>query len=199
MEQKVLNIELRNKTGKGICRRLRSTGMIPAVVYGKGMDSVPAAVNTKELGVAIAGEGGRNNLITLKGGGALDGKLVIVADLFRDSMKGRLLHVDLHKIDLEEKVRVPVTVSLVGTAIGVKEGGLLDFVMHAIEIECLPTQIPEHIEVDVTNLPIGGSLHIGDIQVPMGIKVLEDPKATVVNILGKAKEEESASTETPQA
>ncbi len=189
MEQTVLNIKLREKTGKGICRRLRKDGMVPAVVYGKGMDSVPAAVSEKELAVAIAGEGGRNHLITLKGDKTLDGKLVIVSDLFRDWLKGKLLHVDLHKINLEEKVKVHVSVSLVGTANGVKEGGMLDFVMHTIEVECLPTHIPEHIEVDVTNLNIGDSFHISDLRVPAGIKVLDDSKATVVNILGKAKEE----------
>jgi large subunit ribosomal protein L25 len=190
MEQKVLNIELRSKTGKGVSRRLRKEGLIPAVVYGKGFDSVPVTVNPKELSAIIAGEGGRNNLITLKADGPLGGTLVIVADLFRDSLKGNLLHADLHKITLEEKVKVPVQVSLVGTSIGVKEGGMLDFVMHTIEVECLPTQIPEHLEVDVTDLKIGDSFHISDLQVPQGIKVHADPKATVVNILGKGREEE---------
>jgi large subunit ribosomal protein L25 len=191
MEQKVLNIELRSKTGKGISRRLRKQGLIPAVVYGKGIDSVPVTINPKELASAIAGEGGRNKLITLKADGPLGGSLVIVADLFRDNLKGTLLHADLHKITLEEKVKVPVQVSLVGTSIGVKEGGLLDFAMHTIEVECLPAQIPEHLEVDVTNLKIGDSFHVSDLQVPEGIRVHEDPKATVVNILGKSREEET--------
>jgi len=189
MEQVVLNIELRDKTGKGICRRLRNKGMVPAVVYGKGIDPVAVAVSHKELGLAIAGEGGRNHLITLKGDNTLDGNVVIVSDLLKDCLKGTLLHVDLHKINLEEKVKVSVAVSLAGTAAGVKEGGMLDFVMHAIEIECLPTQIPEHLDVDVTNLKIGESLHVGDLKLPAGIKVLDDAKATVVSILGKSREE----------
>ncbi len=189
MEQAVLNIELREKAGKGICRRLRKSGMVPAVVYGKGMDPVPAAVSAKELMTAIAGEGGRNHIITLKGDKVLDGKLVIVSDLLRDCLKGSPLHVDLHKISLEEKVKVSVQVSLVGTSAGVKEGGMLDFAMHAVEIECLATQIPEHMEVDVTDLKIGDSFHISDLVVPAGMKVLNDPKATVVSILGKVMEE----------
>jgi large subunit ribosomal protein L25 len=189
MEQVVLNIELRDKTGKGICRRLRNKGMVPAVVYGKGIDPVAVAVSHKELGLAIAGEGGRNHLITLKGDNSLDGNVVIVSDLLKDCLKGTLLHVDLHKINLEEKVKVSVAVSLAGTAAGVKEGGMLDFVMHAIEIECLPTQIREHLDVDVTNLKIGESLHVGDLKLPAGIKVLDDAKATVVSILGKSREE----------
>jgi large subunit ribosomal protein L25 len=189
MEQVVLNIELRDKTGEGIRSRLRNKGMVPAVVYGKGIDPVAVAVSHKELGLAIAGEGGRNHLITLKGDNSLDGNVVIVSDLLKDCLKGTLLHVDLHKINLEEKVKVSVAVSLAGTAAGVKEGGMLDFVMHAIEIECLPTQIPEHLDVDVTNLKIGESLHVGDLKLPAGIKVLDDAKATVVSILGKSREE----------
>ncbi len=198
MEQLVLNIELREKVGKGVSRRLRNEGMVPAVVYGKGMEPVPAAVSAKELASAIAGEGGRNHIITLKGDKSLDGKLVIVSDLLRDCLKGSLLHVDLHKINLEEKVKVPVPVNLTGTSIGVKEGGMLDFAMHAIEIECFATQIPEHIDVDVTDLEIGDSFHVGDVVVPAGMKVLNDPKATVVSILGKAKEE-VAPVETAEA
>ncbi len=192
MEQAVLNIELREKVGKGACRRLRNKGMVPAIVYGKGMDPVPATVNAKELLTAIAGEGGMNHILTLKGDKALDGKLVIVSDLLRDCLKGSPLHVDLHKINLEEKVRVPVPVSISGSAIGVKEGGILDFALHALEVECLATQIPEHLDAVVTDLKIGESLHVSDIGVPAGVKVLNDPKAAVVTILGKPKEEAAA-------
>jgi large subunit ribosomal protein L25 len=189
MEQKVLNIEIRSKTGKGISRRLRKEGLIPAVVYGKGIDAVPISVNPRELSAAIAGEGGRNNLITLQADGPLAGSVVIVADVYRDCLKGNLLHADFHKINLQEKVKVHVEISLVGTAIGVKEGGLLDFVMHNVEVECLPTQIPEHLEINVADLKIGDSLHVNDLEVPPGIKVLADQKATIVNILGKSKED----------
>lgn len=189
MEQKTLSIEQRSETGKGICRRLRAKGLVPGIVYGKGMESVPVTVNPKELLAAIAGEGGQNNLITLKGAGAVNGSVVIVSDLLRDYLKGTPRHVDFHKINLKEKIRVRVSVSLVGTAIGVKEGGLLDFAMHTVEIECLPTQIPEHIEVDVTGLALGHSLHVADLKVPAGVKVLEDSRASVVSVLGRGKEE----------
>jgi len=188
MEERVLNIELRTKTGKGISRQLRRNNSIPGIVYGKGMESVPVSIGTKELSTAIAGEGGRNHLLTLKGGG-LDGQMVIVAELLQDCLKGTPRHVDLHKINMADKVRVKVSVNLVGSPIGVKEGGLLDFAMHEIEIECFPTHIPEHIDVDVTELTIGHSLHIGDIKALPGIKVLGDAKASVVSVLGKVKEE----------
>lgn len=195
MERKSLNIELRSKTGKGVCRRLREKGLVPAVVYGKGIEPVPVTVEPKALAAAIAGEGGHNNLITLNGGEGLEGAVVIVADILRGSIRGEFRHVDLHKINLAENVHVEVPVSLKGTAAGVKEGGLLDFAMHNLEIECLPTLIPEHIEVDVTELAIGHSIHVSELVLPEGVKVLADMKASVVSVLGRVKEEEAPAAE----
>jgi len=189
MEQRELAVELRSKTGKGISRQLRRKGLIPGVVYGKGMESVPVSVNPRELSAALAGEGGHNNLLTLKGGGSLNGNVVIVADLLRDPLKSNPLHVDLHKINLTEIIKVEVPINLVGTAAGVIAGGLLDFAMHSVAVECLPTQIPEHIDVDVTELTIGHSIHVKDLQLPAGVKVLEDARASVVSVLGKVMEE----------
>jgi large subunit ribosomal protein L25 len=192
MDQKVLNIQLRSRTGKGISRQLRRSGQVPAVVYGKGMEAVPVTVNPKELTAAIAGEGGHNNLIMLKGGGSLDGNVVIVAELLRNPLRGDLMHVDLHKINMADKIRVEVPVNLVGTALGVRNGGLLDVSMHAVHVECLPNQIPAHLDVDVTDLAIGHSIHIGDLKLPAGVKVLGDTRASVVSVLGKAREEAPA-------
>lgn len=192
MEQNVLKVELREKTGKGICRRLRSEGLIPGIVYGKGMESVPVTINTRELAAVISGEGGQNRLLTLTGGGSLDGNVIIVADLLTDPLRGTVRHVDLHKIDLTEKVKVEVAINLVGTATGVKEGGLLDFAMHRIEVECLPNLIPGHIDVDVTDLAIGNSIHVGDMKLPAGVKVLVDSRASIVSVLGKVRDEEAA-------
>jgi large subunit ribosomal protein L25 len=195
MDQRVLNIELRSKTGKGISRQLRRSESIPGVVYGKGMDSVAISLNTKELSSAIAGEGGRNHILTLKGGGSLDGQVVIVADLLQESLKGTPLHVDLHKINLADKVKVKVPVNLIGTAVGVKEGGLPDFAIHELEIECLPSHIPGHLDVDVTGVALGHSFHIGDLKELPGIKVLGDPKAAIMSVLGRAKEEAAPAAE----
>lgn len=185
MSQQVLSVELREKAGKGICRKLRSAGRIPGVVYGKGMESVPVVVSPKELSAAIAGEGGLNHLITLAGGGSLDGVTVIVSDLQRDCLKGTPTHVDLHKISMSEKLKVTVPLAFVGTSVGVKAGGLLDPLMHEIDVECLPGNIPEHIEVNVTNLVVGASFHVSDLVLPEGVKVLADAKASLVTVLGK--------------
>jgi len=192
MERRELTVEIRTKTGKGISRQLRAKGRIPAIVYGKGMDAVPVSLSPRELSVALAGEGGHNNLLTLRGVDSLNGNVVIVADLLRDPLKGTPKHVDLHKIDLTEKIKVEVPINLVGTAAGVVAGGLLDFAKHSLEVECLPTAIPEHIDVDVTALTIGHSIHVSDLVAPAGVKILDDSRASVVSILGKVKEEEAA-------
>jgi large subunit ribosomal protein L25 len=197
MSKQVLNVELREETGKGISRRLRVAGRIPAVVYGKGMESVAVSVGTREFSEAIAGEGGRNHILTLNCEGKLNGQTVIVADLLRDSLKGTPRHVDLHSINLADKVKLHVKLNLVGTAAGAKAGGMVDFALHEIEIECLPVHIPEHVNVDITELTIGHSIHVGDIVAPVGIAILTDPKSAVVSILGKkggAEVEEAEAT-----
>ncbi len=189
MQQKQMNIELRSKTGKGISRQLRTAEMIPGVVYGKGMDPIAVSIKYRDLQAAMAGEGGQNNLITLVGGGSLDQSMAIIADLQRDAVKGTYKHVDLHRINMSEKLRVTVPVVLKGTAVGVKEGGLLDFAHHELHVECLPGNIPDHIEIDITDLKIAHSIHVNEITVTEGIKLLDNPKTPVVSVLGRAKEE----------
>jgi len=195
MQQKVMNIELRSKTGKGISRQLRGAEKVPGVVYGKGMDPMAVSINYRDLQAALSGEGGQNNLITLVGGGSLDQSMAIIADLQRDALKGTYKHVDLHCINMNEKLRLTVPVVLVGTAIGVKEGGLLDFAHHELHVECLPANIPDHIEIDVTTLAIAHSIHVNEIPLPEGVKILDNPKTPVVSILGRVKEEEAPAPE----
>jgi len=199
MQQKLMNIELRSKTGKGISRQLRGADKVPGVVYGKGMDPMAVSINYRDLQAALAGEGGQNNLITLVGGGNLDQSMAIIADLQRDAIKGTYKHVDLHCINMNEKLRITVPVVLVGSAIGVKEGGLLDFAHHELHVECLPANIPDRIEIDVTSLAVAHSIHVNEIPLPEGVKVLDNPKTPVVSILGRAKEEEPAAAPEPTA
>lgn len=191
MQQKQMNIELRTKTGTGVCRRLRNADMVPGVVYGKGVDPMPVSIKIRDLQAAISGEGGQNNLITLIGGGALDQSIAIVVDLQRDPIKKTYKHVDLHRINPNEKIRVTVPVVLKGIAAGVKEGGLLDLAHHELHAECLPGNIPDHIEIDVTDLKIAHSIHVGEIKLPEGVALLDKANIPVVSILGRAKEEEA--------
>ena len=192
MQQTQMKIEARTSTGKGVSRKLRAAGRIPGIVYGRGMEPVAISLEPKALNAAIAGEGGLNNLITLEGGGELDKVVVIVAEIQRDAIKRTPEHVDLHRVNMNEKVRVNVPVSLVGTAAGVKEGGLLDFAHHSLHIECLPGQIPEHIEINIADLKIGHAIHVSEISFPADVKCVDNPKTPVVGVLGKAKEEAAA-------
>jgi large subunit ribosomal protein L25 len=192
MQQKQMNIELRTKTGTGVCRRLRNSDMVPGVVYGKGVDPMPVSIKTRDLQAAISGDGGQNNLITLVGGGALDQSIAIVVDLQRDPVKKTYKHVDLHRINPNEKIKVTVPVQLKGTAAGVKEGGLLDLAHHELHAECLPGNIPDHIVIDVTDLKIAHSIHVGEIVLPEGVTLLDKANIPVVSILGRAKEETPA-------
>ena len=184
-----LNVELRSKTGKNICRQLRSAGRVPGIVYGKGFNSTSVSIDQRELLKSI--EGSENTLITLKGAEPLNGAVVIVSTIMRDALKGTPRHIDLHKVNMDEKVKVEVKIRLKGTAKGVKDGGMLEFVKHAVELECLPALIPAHLDVDVTELTIGHSIHVGEIQLPANVKLLDDPKAAIVSIIGKTKEEEA--------
>lgn len=192
METKALTIELRNKTGKGICRQLRQAGRLPGVVYGKGVEPVSISLDQRELSKTISGDGAMNSLITLNGGDSLNGAVVIIADLLVDALKGTPKHVDLHKVNMDEKVRVEVNIKLKGTSKGVKDGGLLEFVKHSVELECLPALIPAHIDLDITELTVGHSIHASDLQLPANVRLLDDPKTSIVSVLGKAKEEAPA-------
>jgi large subunit ribosomal protein L25 len=192
MQQKQMNIELRTKTGTGVSRRLRTADMIPGVVYGKGLDPITVSIKNRDLQDAISGAGGQNNLITLIGGGSLDQNIAIVADIQRDPIKRTFKHVDLHRINPNEKLRVTVPVVLSGTAIGVKEGGLLDLAHHELHIECLPGNIPDCITIDVSDLKIAHSIHVSEIPLPEGIVLLDQPKIPVVSVLGRAKEDAPA-------
>ncbi len=191
MQQKQMNIELRTKTGTGVSRRLRMADMVPGVVYGKGLDPITVSIKVRDLQEAISGAGGQNNLITLIGGGSLDQNIAIVADIQRDPLKRTFKHVDLHRINPNEKLRVTVPVVLTGTAIGVKEGGLLDLAHHQLHIECLPGNIPDSITIDVSDLKIAHSIHVSEIPLPEGIVILDQAKIPVVSVLGRAKEEEA--------
>src|SRR5690349_13032319 len=120
MSTNELNVELREGTGKGICRRLRSAGMVPGIIYGKGFNPTAVSINLRELSKTIETAGGESSLITLAGEASLKGAVVIISDMLLDPIKGTPRHVDLHKLNMDEKVRVEVKVKLVGTAKGVK-------------------------------------------------------------------------------
>ena len=188
--------ELRTQAGKQVAKRLRRAQRIPAVVYGGQRGPVSVAVNPKELLSVL--ESGENTLINLSlGGGATpQTSLVILKELQRDPVKGRPLHADFQAITMEQKIRVEVPLVLSGDPIGVKDkGGILEHSLRQLSVECLPIDIPEKIVVDVSGLDIGNALHVRDVHVAEGIRILDDAARVLASVSAPAAEEVAAPVE----
>ncbi len=148
---------------KGFARRVRMQGLIPAVVYGAGIDSMAVTVDPKVITKVLYSDSGHNTIFDLAIEGAAAAKGMIV-DWQNEPIKGHLLHVDIKRIAMDKMMRVSVAVNLVGSPVGVKVGGgILSQVLHEVELECLPGNIPSHIDVDVSELEINGAVHISDL------------------------------------
>ena len=192
MEKVVLNAELREETGKTRVKELRGRDMVPAVVYKKGKDSLNIKVNTRNLFQVLHTTAGENVLITLKikGEKGHKEKTCIVKEVQKHPVKENILHVDLKEISLTEKIKVKVPVHPHGEPEGVvADEGVLDHVLWEIEVECLPAEIPEKIEIEVAHMKIGDTVYVKDLVVPPAVKVLSDPELTVLSISPPAKEE----------
>jgi len=195
MAQTELNVSQREGLGKGTARTLRREGLIPAVMYGKGVESCSLTIEPKKLSAIIGSEAGWNTLITLKGEGPFDGQVVILKDMQLDPIRQTVLHVDFQAIDLKQKAHVMVPVVAVGKSAGEKEGGNLQVIRHEVELVCLPTNIPSVLEVDVTALAIGDVLHVQDIALPEGVELPADVNYTVFTVGGRAAETEEVTEE----
>jgi large subunit ribosomal protein L25 len=183
MEKIAVTAQVREKAGKGVARSLRRNKMVPAVLYSHGK-SMPISMGTKDMTKVLNTGGGEHALLTLTLEGAKDAKerMALIKDYQVDPIKGDLIHVDLMEVAMDEKVRVPIAVHVVGSAAGVKEGGILQLALRELEIECFPNQIPESIEVNVSALKVNESLHVRDIAMAEGVRILSEPEATVVTI-----------------
>src|ERR1700760_619539 len=176
------------KFNKGFARRVRMQGLIPAVVYGAGQDSVAVTVDPKVITKILYSDAGHNTIfdLAIEGAGAAKGMIV---DWQNEPIKGHLLHVDIKRIAMDKAMRVSVPVHLTGTSVGVKtHGGILGQVLHEVEIECLPNDIPSHIDVDITNLDINGAIHISDLPHSKDYKFLGDEHAMVAHITAPREE-----------
>jgi large subunit ribosomal protein L25 len=194
MPEIVVTAESRTESGKNANRRLRIKGLIPGVVYGAKKETLPVSVSPKDIGTVLKSASGENTLfdLDLKGGR----RKVILKEFQREPLKGRLLHVDFYEVALDKKIEVKVPVEIVGVPVGVKtQGGILDFVTRELEIECLPTEIPDKISVDVTGLELGKHLRVSDLQIPDRITVLTEPGVVVVHVVAPRAEEVVAPVE----
>ncbi|NNL67762.1 MAG: 50S ribosomal protein L25 [Myxococcales bacterium] len=189
-----LEVEAREKSGKGVARKLRAAGRIPAVLYGGGRPAFPLALDPVKLQKLLhASELGMNTLIDLKvtDHAELDGKTVLVRELQRDPVKGSFIHADLYEVDLTHTIEVQVPVHVTGKAVGVEMGGgVLDQVLREVEVKCLPRAIPDELVLDVSALEIGDSLHVRDIALPDGVELISDEDLSVVSVAAPVKEED---------
>ena len=193
MERVTLGVEKREKSGKGGARSLRRSGVIPAILY-KGGNSLPVQLSGKELSQFISKTAGEQVIVNLQFPD--DTKQAIVKNYQVDPVMGNLLHVDFQEISATEAIRVSVHVSVKGKAVGVKrDGGMLQYGIREIEIECLPDKIPGHIDVNITNLGIGQSIHVRDLRLDEGIKILTDPDEVLATVT--AFKEEAAAPAAP--
>jgi large subunit ribosomal protein L25 len=176
------------KFNKNAARRVRVAGKIPAVLYGSGHDPVAIEVEPKQISRILFSETGHNTIFDVEIAGQASAKAMIV-DWQREPIKDQLIHIDLKRIALDKVLRLRVRVKLLGTPIGVKaEGGILDQVMREVEVECLPADIPSHIDVDVTGLAMHGVLRISDLPHSDKIKFLNAEDATVAHVISIREE-----------
>lgn len=191
MERITLRAEMRDKTGKGVARSLRRQGAVPAVIY-RGGSSLPIKINKRELISFIHATAGEQVMVNLQFDGG-ENKVALMKDYQVDPLKGELLHTDFFEVSLTEEIRVTVYITTAGEPIGVKrDGGILQHGVREIEIECLPDKIPGHVEVDVSSLEIGKAIHVGDLPLGTGIKILTDPGDLVATVVAPVVEEIAA-------
>ena len=191
MERISLNANIRKESGKGVARSLRRSGRIPAVLYSKG-ESTSISLSPINVRKLIMLGHAESTLIDLKLEGPDDksDKIAILRDYQKDPLTGELLHADFFEVSMDEKIRVTVPVELTGkTPAGVVEGGLLQLVTREVEIECLPSIIPDNLLADASALGIGESLHIRDINIPEGVRFVSDPEQVVLTIAAPVSQE----------
>lgn len=178
-----LDVTRREDSGKGVARKLRQAGKIPAVVYGGHRESVAITVDRKSVSELIQkSEHGVRSIFLLKMSGTDQQRHAMIKDIQIDPLSRKMTHIDFVRVVMDEAVRVTIPVHLTGTAVGVKGGGLLDWQVRELHVECLPNAIPDTIDIDVTKLDAHDYYRISDITLPEGVKVLDDPERVVVGI-----------------
>jgi large subunit ribosomal protein L25 len=196
MAEITLEVSRREQTGKETAKKLRRDGKVPAVVYGGHRDPVAITVDRKSVSELIQkSEHGIRSIFLLKMAGSDQQRHAMIKDVTIDPISRSMTHIDFVRVVMDEVVRVTVPVHLNGTAIGVKEGGLLDFQVRDLHVECLPNAIPDSIEVDVAPLGHHDYYRVKDLKLPEGVKVLDDPERVVVGVTHARAEVSEATAE----
>ena len=202
METVEITVQRRTGSGKGAARKLRSAGKVPAILYGPKRTTTAIAVEGAELGRRLAHLEGAH-LVRLVDAARADAdineRMVLVRELQRHPVTGTPLHADFYEVDLTERLTVSVMLRFVGKAAGVVAGGILQPILRDIEVECLPTEIPDHFEIDVSPLGVHDAVHLGDITLPEGVSIVGDPAQSVVTVLPPTVEERPGAAEAAAA
>ena len=190
-----MEAEIRAPGTKNDARRLRALGRLPAVLYGANKPAVALALDPKPLEAVLNSESSHNKILSLKVAGGETASAVL-QDWLHDPVSGALLHVDFRRIALDQKLRTQVPVHAVGEAKGVKvQGGIFEFVLREVEVECLPSDIPERIDADVSELVIGKNLRVRDLVVDPKVRIVSSPDKVVAHIVYVKEEEEKPAEE----
>lgn len=192
MKEITIEATTRSRSGKGVARKLRMANKIPAIVYGRGEDPQPLEIDYAGFHRVFHSLHGENAIINLNIDGQKSDKKALIRDIQYDPVEGNIMHIDFQRISMDQKIRLNVAVRLHGTAKGVKSsGGILQWSVRELEISCLPSNIPEAIEINVEDLDIHDSIRVKDLNVP-NIEFLDDPEETIVNVVPPALVKEEA-------
>jgi large subunit ribosomal protein L25 len=177
-----LEVKERERTGSREARRLRKQGLIPGILYGRGGQPHPIVVPERELRRVLSGQHGLHAILDV----ALDGQksthASILKEYQRDPLRGHISHFDLQEVRLDQPITAQVTVELVGDSVGVKEGGVLSQVNRTVNVEALPMEVPDRLELDVSAMEIGDTLRLSDLSAPEGAKLLDDPETVLATV-----------------
>jgi large subunit ribosomal protein L25 len=194
-----LAVERRQGRGKNFARQIRREGKVPAVLYGKDAEPIVLSVQTRDLVSVLHGQESHNMLLNMKVAGEETGELLSMPkDIQFDPVDGHIVHVDFQQIHLNQTIRTEIPVHLSGTAQGVKEGGILEHILREIEIECLPMDIPEYVEIDISAMTIGDSVHVSDLDIMQNDKIevlIESDRSVATVVAPRLEEEEEAAEE----
>jgi large subunit ribosomal protein L25 len=183
METK-LTAERRSDAGKGVARKLRAAGKVPAVLYGQGLDTTPLTVDSRELTHLLHSSAGSNVLVDL----VVDGEehLAIPREIQRDHIHSKWVHVDFLAVSRTQTITVNVPVHETGEAVGVKEGGVVEHHLREVQIECLPQDVPDELVVDITSVELGEMVHVSDLVPPVGVTILTNPEDAILSVITPA-------------
>lgn len=195
MEEITLSVEARDDRGKGAARRLRRGGKVPGVFYGPKSTPVPIAVDRKHFSAHVANLEGSHLIRFESSAQDLQKRVALVREVQHHPVDGGILHVDFYEVDLTQSLRVTVPLHFVGKAKGVAEGGILQPIVREMEVECLPTDIPQFIEVDVTPLDIHDVVHLADVPMPGNVTAVIETNEAVVTVLPPSVEEVKVAAE----